>query len=62
MHARWATGRRNWKGAAAVVNLVGRSVDCRKTPENKRIILESRVGSCRVLGEAMRQVKEPPPV
>ncbi len=48
-------------GASAVVNLVGRSVDCRKTPENKRIILESRVNSCRVLGEAMRAAENPPP-
>src|SRR5690606_18055766 len=49
-------------GAAAVVNLVGRSVDCRKTAANKRVILESRVHSCRVLGEAMRTVERPPPV
>lgn len=49
-------------GAAALVNLVGRSVDCRKTPHNKRVILESRVDSCRVLGEAMRTVANPPPV
>lgn len=49
-------------GAAAVINLVGRSVDCRKTPESKREILQSRVDSCRVLGEAMRQIRQPPPV
>lgn len=49
-------------GAAALVNFVGRSVDCRKTPENKRVILESRVDSCRVLGEALRGVRRPPPV
>lgn len=49
-------------GAAAVVNLVGRSVDCRKTAENKRIILQSRVDSCRVLGEAMRKLARPPAV
>lgn len=48
--------------ADAVVNYVGRSVDCRKTPENRRLILASRVDSCRVLGEAMRQVQQPPPV
>jgi uncharacterized protein len=49
-------------GAAAIINLVGRSVDCRKTPENVRAILESRVDSCRVLGQAMRAVDRPPPV
>lgn len=49
-------------GATALINLVGRSVDCRKTPENKRAILESRVDSCRALGHAMRMVAQPPSV
>lgn len=49
-------------GAAAVVNLVGRTVDCRKTEANKKVILESRVDSCRVLGEVMRQIDRPPAV
>lgn len=53
-------------GAAAVVNLVGRSVDCRKTAANVEAIYQSRVASCRVLGEAMRRVVSeggtPPPV
>jgi len=50
------------EGAAAVINLVGRSVDCRKTPENKKDILESRVQSCHALGAAMRAITNPPPV
>ncbi len=50
------------EGASALVNLVGRSVDCRKTPENLRLILESRVDSCKVLGEALRTLEQPPPV
>ena len=49
-------------GAVAVVNFVGRSVDCRKTKENKRIILESRVKSCQVLGQAMTIVHRPPAI
>jgi uncharacterized protein (TIGR01777 family) len=49
-------------GAAAVVNFVGRSVDCRKTEEHKRIILESRVKSCQVLGQAMNNLRRPPPI
>lgn len=49
-------------GAAVLVNLVGRTVDCRKTPANRREILESRVDSCRVLGEALRGCDDPPPV
>src|SRR3954447_22633992 len=34
----WAT---ELDGAAAIINFVGRTVDCRKTPANKRVILES---------------------
>lgn len=49
-------------GADAVVNLVGRSVDCIKTPDHCDEILRSRVESTRLLGEAMRSVAVPPPV
>jgi len=55
-----------WKsvlnGAAGVVNLVGRSVDCIKTPDHRDEILRSRVESVNVLGEAIRLVDSPPPV
>lgn len=49
-------------GAAAVVNLVGRSVDCRKTPANKKVILASRVDSVRALAAACARCDRPPPV
>ncbi|MFT3784551.1 MAG: DUF1731 domain-containing protein [Tepidisphaeraceae bacterium] len=49
-------------GAAGVVNLVGRSVDCIKTPDHQDEILRSRVEATRVLGLAMRRVACPPPV
>ena len=49
-------------GAAALVNLVGRTVDCVKTPDHCDEILRSRVEATRVLGEAMRHVKNPPAV
>jgi uncharacterized protein len=55
-----------WKneldGAAGLVNLVGRSVDCIKTPDHQDEILRSRVEATRVLGEAMRSIQSPPPV
>lgn len=50
------------EGADVVLNLAGRSVNCRYTEENRREITESRVCSVRVLGEAMRQCKVPPRV
>ncbi len=49
-------------GAAGVVNLVGRTVDCIKTPDHRDEILRSRVESVNVLGAAMRSVESPPPV
>ena len=49
-------------GADAIVNLVGRTVDCRKTEFNKRVILESRVDSVRALGAAAKLAKRPPSV
>ena len=50
------------EGAAALVNLAGRSVDCRKTPDHCDEILRSRVESTRVLGEACGELNAPPPV
>src|SRR5215813_5460578 len=41
------------EGARAVINLAGRSVNCRYTPQNRRSIKESRVESSRVVGEAI---------
>lgn len=49
-------------GAAGLVNLVGRSVDCIKTPDHQDEILRSRVEATRVLGAAMRAIAHPPPV
>src|SRR5690349_21795621 len=49
-------------GAFAVINLAGRSVNCRYTEQNKRAILDSRVDSTRVLGEAISRCSKPPTV
>ncbi len=54
--------KRELDGAAGLVNLVGRSVGCMKTPDHQDEILRSRVEATRVLGEAMRSTNSPPPV
>ena len=46
--------------AKAIVNLVGRSVDCIKTAENIDEILRSRVDSTLLIGEALKSVKVQP--
>ncbi len=56
----------DWKtqlnGAAALINLVGRTVDCIKTPDHQDEILRSRVEATNVLGHAVRAIDSPPPV
>jgi uncharacterized protein len=49
-------------GADVVINLTGKSVDCRYTEENRRLIINSRVDSTRIIGEAIAQAKQPPRV
>src|SRR5215469_2412388 len=43
-----------------VVNLAGRSVNCRYTAANRKAIMESRVKSTRLLGKTIRQLAHPP--
>jgi uncharacterized protein (TIGR01777 family) len=50
------------EGAAAVINLAGRSVNCRYNARNRRLMMESRVKSTQILGQAIAQCKSPPPV
>ena len=54
--------RREVDGADAVINLAGRSVNCRYNAANRREILESRVRSTRVVGQAIARVARPPQV
>lgn len=49
-------------GADVVINLAGRSVNCRYGEENRRQILDSRVDSTRVVGEAVAAARKPPKV
>jgi uncharacterized protein (TIGR01777 family) len=49
-------------GADVVINLAGRSVNCRYTTANRKEILDSRVLSTRVVGQAIAQARQPPAV
>jgi uncharacterized protein (TIGR01777 family) len=49
-------------GSDVVINLAGRSVNCRYTEANRQEILESRVDSTRVVGEAIAEASRPPRV
>jgi uncharacterized protein (TIGR01777 family) len=49
-------------GCDVVINLAGRSVNCRYTEANRREILESRISSTRAVGEAIAHANRPPRV
>jgi uncharacterized protein (TIGR01777 family) len=56
----------DWKqeleGADAVINLTGRSVNCRYNAANRQAILDSRVQSTRIIGAAITGAQCPPRV
>jgi uncharacterized protein len=49
-------------GADVVINLAGRSVNCRYHKANRRQMMESRTLSTRVIGQAIGQAAVPPPL
>jgi hypothetical protein len=53
---------RTLDGAHALVNLTGKNVSCRHTPENRSEIIASRVNSVRALDAALAACAAPPPV
>lgn len=56
------TWTREIDGADVVINLSGRSVNCRYTAANRHEILQSRVASTRVVGQAIAASIRPPRV
>jgi uncharacterized protein len=56
---RWAEELEN---ADVVINLAGRSVNCRYTDTNRREIIESRTSSTKVVGEGIQRATHPPKV
>ena len=52
--------RQALEGAEMLINLAGKSVNCRYTNENRRIILESRTSTTRILGESILECDLPP--
>lgn len=50
------------EGAAVLINLTGRSVDCRYHARNRAEIFASRLDSTRILAEALAATKNPPAI
>jgi len=55
----WADHLNN---AQVLINLTGKSVDCRYTKTNKAEILNSRINSTRLLNEVVAELEHPPQV
>lgn len=66
------TNHINWNNSAPIIaalenaemliNLAGKSVDCRYNEKNKKEIFNSRINTTKILGEAILQCKNPPPL
>ncbi|MDY7396482.1 TIGR01777 family oxidoreductase [Aureibaculum sp. 2210JD6-5] len=56
----------NWASeldsSEALINLTGKSVDCRYTDKNKKEIYDSRIDSTQILGKVILQCNQPPKV
>ena len=66
-HVKWdAKTSGNWinvmEDIDVLINLTGKSVDCRYNEKNKRIVHNSRVHSTRILNEVCSKLKNPPEV
>jgi uncharacterized protein (TIGR01777 family) len=48
------------EGADAIINLTGRSINCRHNEQNRKEITESRVNATTILGKAIEQLKQAP--
>jgi len=48
--------------ADMLINLAGKSVDCRYSEKNKKEIYNSRIDTTNILGAAMQHCKNPPPL
>src|SRR5262249_20612997 len=55
-------GAKEIDGADVVINLAGRSVNCRYTPQNREDIRQSRVQSTDIVGKAIAAASRPPHV
>ena len=62
-------GRNDWNSLQAainhadvVINLAGRSVNCRYTARNRQQIYDSRLSTTKAIGEVIRNAPNPPPL
>lgn len=48
------------EGVDTVINLTGRSIQCRFTAQNRKSLRDSRIGPTKLLGQAIQTLKSPP--
>jgi uncharacterized protein (TIGR01777 family) len=52
--------RQALEGVDIVINLAGKSINCRHTVRNKKAILDSRINTTKIIGEAISNCQQPP--
>lgn len=50
------------EGADMLINLAGKSVNCRYNARNRELILRTRIETTEILGKAMEACQDPPPL
>lgn len=53
---------KEFENAFAIINLAGRSVDCRYNEKNKKEIYDSRLNSTKIVGKAIENCKKTPEI
>lgn len=56
------TWTKELENADVLINLTGKSVDCRYTPKNKKLIYDSRIDATNILGLAVNLCENPPKI
>jgi uncharacterized protein (TIGR01777 family) len=56
------TWTKELENADVLINLTGKSVDCRYTPKNKKLIYDSRIDATNILGLALNLCENPPKI
>lgn len=56
------TWTKSLENIETIINLTGKSVDCRYTENNKKLIYESRIDSTNIIGKAINLCKTPPKI
>lgn len=61
-HVQWEVNELSHalEGAELIINLAGKSINCRHTDKNREAIIQSRIDTTTMIGNAIKKCKNPP--